>query len=74
MAEDDRPAQPAHGTRLFLVRLWCETTTGLGEELCGKVQSVVTGEAHLFRGGDALVEKLSRLLHNDTNPQHDQPR
>jgi hypothetical protein len=74
VTDDDLPAQPPHGTRLFLVRLWSETTRSSDEELCGRVQSVVTGEAHAFHGGDALVDVLARLLHRETCSIDDQSR
>lgn len=49
-------------SKLVLLRLWSEQNADGGEQLCGKVQFVVSGEAHYFEGGEALVELLSEVL------------
>jgi hypothetical protein len=49
-------------SKLMLLRLWSAHAGEAGEQLRGKLQLVVSGEAHYFEGGDALVELLLALL------------
>ena len=46
----------------MLLRLWSAQAGEAGEQLRGKLQPVVSGEAHYFEGGEALVELLLALL------------
>ena len=49
-------------SKLMLLRLWSAQAGEAGEQLRGKLQLVVSGEAHYFEGGEALVELLLALL------------
>ena len=49
-------------SKLMLLRLWPAQAGEAGEQLRGKLQLVVSGEAHYFEGGAALVELLLALL------------
>jgi hypothetical protein len=62
-------------SQLFLVRLWAEDNDRRGTEdnggsgghveWCGKLQSVVSGRAHYFRGWQTLIDLLLEMTGND---------
>ncbi len=45
-------------SHLFLVRVWVEEAGNKQTEWCGKVQQVVSGEAHNFRNWPMLIDLL----------------
>lgn len=49
-------------SQLFLLRLWVEEAGQDGDEWRGKVQHVVSGEAHLFRDWPMLIDLLLTML------------
>ncbi len=49
-------------SHLFLVRLWVEEADDEQIEWCGKVQQVVSGEAHNFRNWRMLVDLLTAMV------------
>jgi hypothetical protein len=51
-----------HRSCLFTVRLWPEELGDGGSEWRGRVQHVLSGEAHYFRDWPALVEALREML------------
>jgi len=67
MADQRSPLQ-WYPSKLVLLRLWFEQNGDGREQLCGKVQFVVSGEAHYFQGGEALVELLSEMLRHTGAP------
>ena len=59
----DRPAQATpDSSHLFLVRLWPDGTESTGHAWYGRVQHVVSGEAHTFEDWAALIESLRGML------------
>jgi hypothetical protein len=48
-------------SHLFLVRVWVEEAGDEQTEWCGKVQQVVSGEAHDFRNWLMLVDLLMTM-------------
>lgn len=54
--------QPYNDTRLFLLRMWVESEGDSERAWRGKVLDVVSGEAHLFTDGPALLDHLLRML------------
>jgi hypothetical protein len=58
-----RPAQAATDrSHLFLVRLWPAGADSAGQEWYGRVQHVVSGEAHTFEDWATLIEWLRGML------------
>ena len=58
-----RPPQAATDrSHLFLVRLWPEGADSAGHEWYGRVQHVVSGEAHTFEDWATLIEWLRGML------------
>ncbi len=49
-------------SHLFLVRLWVEEKGNEQAEWCGKVQQVVSGEAHDFHNCTMLVDLLQVMI------------
>ncbi len=63
--QDQYPKDMFHSSsRLFLVRVWLEKNAQGTREtrLCGRVQDVITGQAHYFRGGSELAKVLHRMI------------
>ncbi|HEU5103409.1 MAG TPA: hypothetical protein VFU22_30520 [Roseiflexaceae bacterium] len=54
--------QPQHQSQLFTVRLWGEDLGDGRTEWRGKVQHVLSGEAHYFREWPALIAWLIAML------------
>jgi hypothetical protein len=54
--------QHHHDSQLFLVRLWAEEESDGEVEWHGKLQHVVSGEAHTFRSCPGLIEVLLAML------------
>jgi hypothetical protein len=58
-----RPPQAATDrSHLFLVRLWPDGADSAGHEWSGRVQHVVSGEAHTFEDWATLIEWLRGML------------
>ena len=58
-----RPPQAAPDrSHLFLVRLWPDGADSAGHEWYGRVQHVVSGEAHTFEDWATLIEWLRGML------------
>lgn len=59
-------------SQLFLVRLWIDNTDGGGSmegdanQVQGKVQHVLSGEAASFNDWHALMQLLTGMMHQDT--------
>jgi hypothetical protein len=76
------PERSAEGSHLFLVRLWQEEVgatsgeregDGQGERAAGRwygrVQHVLSGEAHTFRDWPTLVDLLTAMSQDDAADQ-----
>ena len=58
-----RPPQAATDrSHLFLVRVWPDGADSAGHEWYGRVQHVVSGEAHTFEDWATLIEWLRGML------------
>ena len=61
-----------HQSQLFTVRLWAEDLGDGRTEWRGKVQHVISGEAHYFREWPTLIAWLvAMLLPMETTPTTD---
>jgi hypothetical protein len=60
--------QPQHRSQLFTVRIWPEDLGDGRAEWRGRVQHVLSGEAHYFREWPALVAALSAMLAENDGP------
>jgi hypothetical protein len=58
----DTPIQQHEQSHLFTLRLWSEEGTDGHSEWRGKIQHVMSGEAHYFREWQALVQFLLVML------------
>jgi len=62
--------QPRHRSQLFTVRIWPEDLGDGRAEWRGRVQHVLSGEAHYFREWPALIAALNAMLaENDSAPE-----
>jgi hypothetical protein len=54
-------------SHLFLVRFWSEEVGEAGErkELCGRVQHVLSGEAHTFHDWQVLIDLLQEMAETE---------
>ena len=59
---DVENGQPQHQSQLFTVRLWTEDLGDGRTEWRGKVQHVISGEAHYFREWPTLIAWLVAML------------
>lgn len=50
------------GSSLFLIRLWANGSTGEQVRWSGKVQHVVTGEAHEFHSWPEMLSAMQSML------------
>ncbi len=57
--------QTQQRTYLFTLRMWAETLGDGQIEWRGKVQHVLSGQAHYFRDWDALIAYLQDMLPPD---------
>jgi hypothetical protein len=65
-----RPAQAtSDSSHLFLVRLWPDSADPARHEWYGRVQHVVSGEAHTFEDWATLIEWLRGMLTVGSIPQ-----
>ncbi len=66
--------QQYRGTHLFTVKVWAEEVSEDHQEWRGKVQHVLSGEAHYFRDWPNLVSCLmTMLLDEKTGGHHELP-
>ena len=54
-------AEPG-GSELFLVRVWPGRDGASNPKWAGRLQHVVSGESHAFRGCDELLKALAAML------------
>jgi hypothetical protein len=60
-------AKENEGSYVFLLRLWPQEATGTGNSTaeatwCGRVQHVMSGEAHNFQDWPGLVDLLLTMI------------
>jgi catechol 2,3-dioxygenase-like lactoylglutathione lyase family enzyme len=65
---DDRLSYRPSRVQLFTVRVWAEHLDVGRFEWRGKVQHVLTGEAHYFRSWQQLIDCLAITLQTEENP------
>lgn len=75
MSGDSKTTQTHQGSsHLFLVRLWVGDKGDDPQGWRGKVQHMVTGEAHNFEGVAELTQALLRMLHRKhVGPREEKP-
>ena len=49
-------------THLYLIRIWRRKSSDAHHALRGKVQHVVSGEAHVFEGYQGLANAIERMM------------
>jgi hypothetical protein len=66
MVDTTHPGGPSQAatdaSHLFLVRLWPDGADSAGHEWYGRVQHVVSGEAHTFEDWATLIEWMRGML------------
>jgi hypothetical protein len=60
-SQESNNGRPALHSHLYTVRLWKSRRTKGAEEWCGRVQHVISGEAHSFQGWLQLLNHLEEM-------------